>query len=110
MVTFTDFEKIDIRAGKIIAVEEFSRAKKPAYKLTIDFGEEIGMKRSSAQLTKLYSPADLKGKHIVAVVNFPPKNVAGFASEVLVLGLASEDGSVILLEPEREVRPGMKVS
>jgi tRNA-binding protein len=110
MVTFADFEKIDIRAGKITHAEEFPRAKKPACKLTIDFGAQIGIKQSSAQLTRLYSLEELVGKIIVAVVNFPPKNIAGYSSQVLVLGFASEDGSVVLLEPEREVSPGTKVS
>ncbi len=86
MITIEDFEKIDIRLGKIIDVEDFPRAKNPAYKLTIDFGEEIGVKRSSAQLVGAHTKEDLMGKLVCAVVNFPPRNVAGFLSEVLTLG------------------------
>jgi tRNA-binding protein len=100
IITIDDFEKVDIRVGKIITAEEFPEAKRPAYKLTIDFGDEIGAKRSSAQITSLYMPNELVGRQILAVVNFPPRQVANFISEVLVLGLKQVDGSVVLIEPE----------
>ena len=109
-IVFEDFQKIDLPVGRIISVEDFSKAKKPAYKLTIDFGKEIGAKHSSAQITKLYSKDDLLGKLIIAVVNFPPKKVADFLSEVLVLGVEREDGEVVLLKPERGVEFGTRIS
>jgi tRNA-binding protein len=109
-ISFEDFQKIDMRAGKILSAEEFPKAKKPAYKLMIDFGGEIGIKRSSAQITKLYSTQELVGTMIIAVVNFPPKQIADFISEVLVLGIEHEDGEVVLLRPEREVEVGQSVS
>lgn len=104
-ITFEDFLKLDIRVGEITEVERFEKAKKAAYKLTIDFGEEIGIKRSSAQITSLYSESDLIGKQILAVVNFSKKNIAGFQSEVLVLGTYSE-GGVVLVVPEKRVKNG----
>lgn len=107
MATFDDFSKLDIRAGTIIAVEDFPEAKKPAYKLTIDFGE-LGTKRSSAQITNLYSKEDLVNKQIVAVVNFPPKQIGPFVSECLVLGVYNKDG-VVLLQTERNVVNGERV-
>lgn len=110
IITIDDFEKVDIRVGKIITAEEFPEAKRPAYKLTIDFGDEIGAKRSSAQITSLYMPNELVGRQILAVVNFPPRQVANFISEVLVLGLKQVDGAVVLIEPEREVSLGIKLS
>jgi len=108
MVTFEDFEKIDIRVGKIIEVEDFPEARNPSFKIKVNFGE-LGVKVSSAQITKLYSKEDLLNRQIVAVVNFPPKRIAGFKSEVLILGVMKEDGEVILLRPEREAPLGYKI-
>lgn len=110
VISIDDFEKVDIRVGKIIDVQHFANAKKPAYQLTIDFGSEIGIKHSSAQITTLYAIDELVGKQILAVVNFLPRQIANFFSEVLVLGLKQTDGSVVLIEPEREVAPGVKLS
>jgi tRNA-binding protein len=111
-VTIEDFDKLDIRAGVITRCEPFPEARKPSYKLTIDFGP-LGLKQSSAQLTAFYSAEELVGRQVVAVVNFPPRRIAGFSSEVLVLGLPSEgvtrQGAVILLAPERRVEPGARV-
>lgn len=109
MATFEDFEKLEMRVGKIIDVKDFPEAKKPAYKLRIDFGE-LGIKNSSAQITKLYSKKDLLGKQIIAVTNFPPKKIAGFVSDVLVLGVITKDNEVILLKPEREVELENKIA
>src|SRR3989339_1210206 len=100
MITYEDFEKIDIRVGKIIEVNYFPEAKKPAYKLTIDFGGEIGIKMSSVQITARYTKDELAGKQVIAVVNFPPKKIGPFMSEVLTLGLPDEQGNVILLSPD----------
>jgi len=108
MATYEDFLKLDIRVGKIIEVEDFLKAKKPAYKLKIDFGE-LGIKKSSAQITKLYKKEDLYNKLVVCVVNFPPKQIADFVSEVLVLGVDDEKGNVVLLQPEKEVKIGNKI-
>lgn len=108
-IAFKDFQKVDIRVGKIIRVEDFPEAKKPSYKLEIDFGE-LGVKRSSAQITKLYTKGDLLNRQVVAVVNFPPKQIANFISEVLVLGVVKENDEVILLQPEREVPLGYKIA
>jgi len=101
MATFEEFMDLDIRVGRVINAEDFPKARKPAYKLTIDFGP-LGVKRSSAQITELYKKEDLVGKEVVAVMNFPPKQVADFVSEVLVLGVYTENG-VVLLQPDREV-------
>lgn len=108
MITFEDFQKIDIRIGKVIEVKDFEEARSPSYKVKIDFGE-LGTKVSSAQITKLYHKEDLLNRQIVAVVNFPPKRIAGFKSEVLILGVMKEDGEVILLQPEREAPLGYKI-
>jgi tRNA-binding protein len=102
------FEQLDIRVGRVIAAEPFPEARKPAYKLEIDFGD-LGTRRSSAQLTALYRPADLVGRSVIAVVNFPPRRIAGFVSEVLVLGVPDDAGNVVLLAPEREVPLGGRV-
>ncbi len=108
MITWNDFEKIDIRIGTIIAAEDFEKAQKPAYKLKIDFGKE-GIKNSSAQITVLYTKEELIGKQIIAVVNFPPKQIANFMSECLVLGVYNENNHVVLLQAERKVENGMKI-
>lgn len=109
MISWDDFEKIDIRAGTIIQVDEFPKARKPAYKLQIDFGGEIGIRRSSAQITTHYSREALLNRQVIAVVNFPPKQIADFISECLVLGVYDEQKNVILLAPERSVTNGMKI-
>ena len=108
-ISWQDFEKVEIRTGTIIKAEPFPKARKPAYQLTIDFGES-GIKRSSAQITTLYQPEDLVGKQIVAVVNFPPKQIANFMSECLVLGSVAADGTVTLLQTERQVENGLRVA
>lgn len=108
MIQWEDFEKIDIRTGTIIRAQAFEKAKKPAYKLWIDFGG-IGIKQSSAQITDKYTLEDLIGKQIVAVVNFPPKQIANFISECLVLGAYTKEGSVILLEPSLLIDNGLKI-
>ncbi len=102
MATFKDFEKLDIRVGKIVEADSFPEAKTPAYKLTIDFGEEMGIKRSSAQITKHYSREKLIGKKVLAVVNFPPKQIGNFVSDVLVLGVPDDEGEVVLVVPEND--------
>lgn len=108
LATIEEFERVDIRVGRILAAEPLPEARKPAYKLTLDFGE-LGQRRSSAQLTGLYRPEQLVGRQVLAVVNFPPRRIAGFSSEVLVLGLPDGQGNVVLLEPEREVPLGGRV-
>lgn len=108
MATFDDFMKLDIRVGTIIEAKNFEKAKKPAYQLQIDFGEDIGIKRSSAQITDHYSADELVGKQILAVVNFPPRQIANFMSEVLVLGTYSE-GGVVLIRPDQDVSNGDKL-
>jgi tRNA-binding protein len=108
VITWDDFEKIDLRSGTIIAVNDFPKARKPAYQLTIDFGE-LGIKKSSAQITAHYKKGDLLNRQIIAVVNFPPKQIADFISECLVLGVYDENKDVILLQPERMVANGNKI-
>ncbi len=102
MATYEDFSKLDIRVGKIVAVEEFPEAKKPAYKLTIDFGSEIGTKKSSAQVKKYYAKDTLMNKIVLGVVNFPPKQIGPFISECLTLGVPDEDGQCVLISPNNE--------
>lgn len=109
MITYNDFEKVDIRVGRIIKVEDFPQARKPAYKLVIDFGSEIGTKRSSAQVTQHYAKEALLGMQVVCVVNFPSKQIGPFISEVLTLGLPDGDGNVVLLSPTTEVPLGGKM-
>ncbi|OJW78512.1 MAG: tRNA-binding protein [Bacteroidetes bacterium 46-16] len=108
MITWDDFEKIDIRCGTILEAKDFPAARRPAYQLLIDFGP-LGVKRSSAQVTQHYSAEELAGRQVIAVVNFPPKQIANFFSECLVLGVYDEDGQVILLQPERGVKNGQKI-
>ena len=107
-ITWSDFEKIDIRVGTIIEVNEFPEARKPAYKLSVDFGD-LGIKRSSAQITAHYSREELLSRQVIAVVNFPPKQIATFISECLVLGVYDENKDVILLQPGKPVTNGMKI-
>jgi tRNA-binding protein len=108
-ITWEDFEKIEIRAGTITRVEDFPDARKPAYRIWIDFGR-MGIKKTSAQITNLYKKEDLLNKQVIAVTNFPPKQIANFTSEVLVLGVVMENNEVVLLEPEREVPDGYRIA
>ena len=105
MATFDDFMKLDIRVGTIVEAKVFAKARKPAYQLVVDFGAEIGQKKSSAQITQHYTPEELVGRQVLAVVNFPPRQVADFLSEVLVLGTYSE-GGVVLIRPDKRVENG----
>ena len=105
-ISFDDFLAVDIRVGTIIAVDDFPEARKPAWKLQIDFGDEIGIKKSSAQITKHYDRAGLMGKQVVAVVNFPPRQIGPFMSEVLTLGVPDAEGAVVLLAPDLSVPNG----
>lgn len=107
MAVFDDFQKLDIRVGTIISAKNFEKARRPAYQLEIDFGD-LGIKRSSAQITELYSLEELPGKQVLAVVNFPPRQIANFFSEVLVLGTYSE-GGVVLIKPDKPVKNGDKL-
>lgn len=109
MLSMEEFEKVDVRVGRIVRVDAFPEARKPAYKLTIDFGVEIGVKRSSAQLTKRYDPAELEGRLVLAVVNFPPRQIGPFRSDVLTLGVPDADGAVVLLTPDKDVPLGARM-
>lgn len=108
LISWNDFEKIDLRVGTILEATLFPKAKKPAYQLTIDFGP-LGIKKSSAQITHHYTPESLTGEQVIAVVNFPPKNIAGFQSECLVLGVYDEASQVVLLAPKKSVSNGLKI-
>ena len=107
-ITWDDFEKIDIRCGTVTETKVFEKARKPAYQLWIDFGE-LGIRRSSAQITVNYQPGELIGRQVIAVVNFPPKQIADFISECLVLGVYDTDGSVVLLNPDKAMENGSKI-
>lgn len=109
-ISWNDFEKVELRIGTIIAVEEFPQARKPAWKLTIDFGDEIGNRKASAQITDLYNDQELVGKQIVGVVNFPSKQIGPFISECLVTGFVQADGSVVLAVPDKTVANGLRLA
>jgi len=109
-IDWSDFQKVDIRVGTIVEVEDFPEARRPAYKLKVDFGEALGMKKSSAQITELYTKEDLLGKQILAVVNFPPKQIGPFMSECLVTGLYRPDGSVVLSSVDMEIPNGSRLA
>jgi len=107
-ITYSDFEKVAIHVGRIIRAEDFPKARNPAYKLWIDFGN-LGVKQSSAQITRLYNQDELPGRLVMAVTNFPPRQIADFMSEVLVLGVVLDDGAVVLVQPDRDVPLGRRV-
>lgn len=108
-ISWQDFEKVELRVGTVVEVEGFPEARKPAYKLTVDFGQEIGTRRSSAQITAHYTPEELKGRQVVGVVNFPPKRIGPFVSECLIAGFYREDGAVVLAVPDKPVSNGAKL-
>lgn len=108
-ISWQDFEAVELRVGRVLEVEDFPEARKPAYKVTADFGPEIGIKKSSAQITELYSKEDLLGRQILAVVNFPPKQIGPMRSEFLLTGFFTEEGAVVLAVPERPVPNGAKL-
>jgi tRNA-binding protein len=109
MISYDDFLRVDIRVGKIVDVQDFPEAKKPAYKLSIDFGDELGLKQSSAQITSRYAKEELMGTLILGVVNFKPKQIGPFLSEVLTLGVDDSDGQVILVRPDKDAAIGSKL-
>ena len=109
-INWSDFEKIELRAGTVVEVEEFPEARKPAFKLIIDFGEKIGTRKSSVQIKDLYSVEELMQKQVICVINFPPKQIGPFVSECLVSGLYREDGSVVLAVPDKEVQNGARLA
>ena len=109
-ISWNDFQKVELRVGTILEVEEFPEAHKPAWKLTIDFGDAIGVRRASAQITDLYSSEELVGKQVLGVVNFPPKQIGPFMSECLVTGFVQPDGSVVLAVPDKPVANGLRLS
>ena len=109
-IQWSDFEQVELRIGSIVDVQEFPQARKPAYKVTADFGEQIGVLKASAQITDLYTPEDLLGKQIVGVVNFPAKQIGPFMSQFLLTGFLQKDGSVVIAQPERPVENGVKLA
>ncbi|MCD8562578.1 MAG: tRNA-binding protein [Alphaproteobacteria bacterium] len=108
-ISFDDFLKVDIRVGTVLSAQEFPEARKPAYKMTIDFGPEIGIKKTSAQITKYYKPETLVGRQVAAVVNFPPRQIGPYMSEVLTLGFGDEEEAVVLIAPDQKVPNGKKL-
>lgn len=109
-IRYEDFAKVDIRVGRIVQAEEFPQARKPAYKLRIDFGPVVGLKNSSAQITKYYEPGELVGKLVLGVINFPPRQIATFFSEVLTLGVILGEGDICLIQPDRDVPLGAPIA
>ena len=109
-ITYNDFDKIDIRIGTILSINKNEKARKPSLVLEVDFGEEIGIKKSSAQITHYYNQENLIGKQVIGVCNFPEKNIAGIKSQVLILGAIEEDGKVVLLNPSQKTKNGLKIA
>jgi tRNA-binding protein len=109
-ISWQDFEKVELRAGTIVRADAFPEARKPAYKLTIDFGPDVGIRKSSAQITDLYALEDLVGKQVIGVINFPPKQIGPFRSECLVTGLVQKDGKVVLAVPDRPAENGSRLA